>query len=1286
MNRVLTFIMMTVLVASAFPLNVTADANDDIPTNASNTGVHDSLVAALQHVDLVTTLQGAGPFTVFAPTDQAFTDAGIDLADYQTQEEKDTLADILLYHVVSGSVSSSALSDGMVVEMVNGNNAKFSVTSNSVKINGANVTQADVTSSNGIIHVIDKVLIPPYNIPGIAYDTDIHYTLFDALRQTGLDVTLEGSGPFTLFAPTDLAFADAQIDIAALDTPSGNALLEEILLYHVVPTELLSADISDCQTESSAGGQPLSFSIGNGAMVNDANITMTDVIASNGIIHVIDKVLSPTDFLNNLTRTAQCSGDHDSLVSALIQTDLLKTLQSPGPFTVFAPNDQAFADAGIDPATYTTDSDKQNLSRILLNHVVFGEVPSSNVTECMSVSTGPDSILSFTVGDGVMVNGANVTGADVNTSNGIIHVIDKVLMPTSTPRDIPRTAQCTENHDSLVAAVIQAELLETLQGDGPFTVFAPTDQAFADAGINLTALDNAEGKQALEDILLYHVVSGSVPSSALSDCMAVDALNEQPLSFSVGSDVMVNGATVTSPDVATSNGIIHVIDKVLFPTDTPNDIPRTAECDGNYTSLVSSILQAELLETLQGDGPFTVFAPTDQAFADAGINLTALDNAEGKQALEDILLYHVLDGHIPAANVTDCMSGNTINGNPLSFTVGNTVMVNGANITATDIAASNGIIHVIDKVLMPTATPKDIPRTAQCTEAHDSLVAAVIQADLLETLQGDGPFTVFAPTDQAFADAGIDLASLDNPEGKQTLTDILLYHVVAGSVESSDLSDCMTVNALNEQPLSFTVGSGVLVNEANVTTPNVATSNGIIHVIDKVLMPTSTPRDIVRTAQCSTEHTSLVAALVQAELVEALQEEGPFTVFAPTDQAFADAGIDLASLDTPEGKQTLTDILLYHVVDGAVPASAVEECGGATALNDHPLAFTVGDSVMVNDATVSSADLNTSNGVIHVIDKVLMPTDTPNDTVRTAVCSDAHTSLVAALIQAELVETLQGEGPFTVFAPSDQAFTDAGIDLASFDSVSGKENLTDILLYHVYAGTFTAADIVDGDTLQMVNGDNATISASPGINGAGITTADVFTSNGVIHIIDMVLMPPVEVVEVPVDEEDDTNEGEGTGDDTSSDEDEDSGWMNYLFIAIGILVLAGIGGLLFMRRGEDGGDIGKDFAQGGMTNSMTMSEGTIFSAQPSSSQAAATSFTTQAQTSYQPQTVEAAQPAYQTQAVAEPVYQPQPVAAQPVVAEPQVLQQWTDGAGHTWRQMSDGSMMWWNGTDWQPAA
>ncbi|MED5497787.1 MAG: fasciclin domain-containing protein, partial [Candidatus Thermoplasmatota archaeon] len=338
---------------------------------------------------------------------------------------------------------------------------------------------------------------------------------------------------------------------------------------------------------------------------------------------------------------------------------------------------------------------------------------------------------------------------------------------------------------------------------------------------------------------------------------------------------------------------------------------------------VSSVIQAELLETLQGDGPFTVFAPTDQAFTDAGIDLASLDNPEGKAALADILLYHVLDGQVPAANVTDCLSATTVNGNPLSFTVGDSVMVNGATVTATDVPASNGIIHVIDKVLLPTATPNDIQRTAQCTGTHDSLVAAVVQAELLETLQGEGPFTVFAPTDQAFADAGIDLAELDDEEGKAALADILLYHVVGSEVPSSAVEECGTATAVNGNTLSFGVGDAVTVNGATVTLPDVATSNGVIHVIDKVLMPTDTPNDIPRSAQCTGIHDSLVAAVIQAELLETLQGEGPFTIFAPTDQAFADAGIDLASLDTPEGKAILSDILLYHVVAGEVPSSAL---------------------------------------------------------------------------------------------------------------------------------------------------------------------------------------------------------------------------------------------------------------------------------------------------------------------------------------------------------------------------
>ena len=844
----------------------------------------------------------------------------------------------------------------------------------------------------------------------------------------------------------------------------------------------------------------------------------------------------------------------------------------------------------------------------------------------------------------------------------VVSLILMCLLASSLPvssadsnEDIPTNAAATGVHESLVAALAQAELVSTLEGPGPFTVFAPTDDAFADAGIDLVALDTPEGKETLTDILLHHVYSGSVPASAVTDGMMAEMVNGDKVAFTNdGTTVTVGSATVITADVIASNGIIHVIDKVLMP---PSDIPTTAGTTGIHNTLVNAVVQANLLTTLSGDGPFTVFAPTDQAFTDAGVDLAALDTPEGNQALTNILQYHVISGEVPASGVTDCLSADAVNGQPLSFTVGDSgVMVNDANVITTDVITSNGLIHVIDKVLTPTDTPRDIPRTAQCTGSHNSLVAAVVQAELLTTLQGAGPFTVFAPTDQAFTDAGIDLAALDTPEGKQTLSDILLYHVVPSSVPSSAVTDCMLADAANTQPLSFTVGNGVMVNDANVIQADVMASNGIIHVIDKVLTPSDTPRDIPRTAQCTGAHDSLVAAVIQAELLTTLQGEGPFTVFAPTDQAFTDAGIDLAALDTPEGKQTLSDILLYHVISSEVPSSAVTDCLSADTVNTNPLSFTVDDSgVMVNSATVVTPDVQTSNGVIHVIDKVLLPTATPNDTPRTAQCTGSHATLVDAVIQAELLTTLQGEGPFTVFAPTDQAFIDAGINLAALNTEEGKAQLTDILLHHVYISeAVLSSQITDGATLSMANGDNITISVTDGsvmIGDATVTLADVATSNGVIHVVDKVIMPPSDVVD-------------DSSDDSSSDSEDGifglSDGQATIVGAIGVVaILALIGGtVLFIRSKGAAATLAKDFASGGLMNQLQTVDESAYTA-------TSAQVTTQAAVEVQPvQTVEV-------------------IEQQPAVAEPQVLRQWTDDSGYTWRAMDDGTTYWWTGSDWK---
>ena len=995
MKRVLVILMMICLMASSLPVS-SAGASDDIPTNAAATGDHDTLVAALSHVGLVATLQSPGPFTVFAPTDQAFANAGIDIADFDTQEEKDRLTDILTYHVIDGEVLSSAVTDGMTATMVNGDTASFTVADGKVSIGDASVTLADVPASNGVIHVIDTVLMPPMDITEIAQSTGIHNALVAAIVQADLLSTLQGDGPFTVFAPTDQAFTDAQIDLNALDTPEGKDALTNILLYHVVDGEVPSSAVTDCLSTDAVNSDPLSFSVGDNVMVNDAIVTAADVAASNGVIHVIDKVLTPTKTPRDIPRTAQCTGVHNSLVDAVLQAELLTTLQGPGPFTLFAPTDQAFIDANIDLADFDTPEGKASLANILQYHLISGEVLSGDLTDGMVATAVNGDELTVDLTSGVKINEATVTNPDVATSNGVIHVIDKVLMPPVGPLNIPATAANTGIHNTLVQAITQADLLSTLEGDGPFTVFAPTDQAFSDANIDLVALDTPEGKTALTEILQYHVVSGSVASSALTDCMEADSITNKPLSFTVDNGVMVNDANVILADQQASNGIIHVIDKVLSPDDTLDNIPRTAHCTGMHNSLVSAIIQADLLSTLEGDGPFTVFAPTDMAFAQANIDLVSLDTPEGKATLSDILLYHVVSGEVPSSAVTDCMSADSANEKPLSFTVDNGVMVNDANVITPDVATSNGIIHVIDKVLMPTDTPNDIPATARCTGIHDSLVAAVLQADLLETLQGEGPFTVFAPTDQAFIDANIDLADLDTPEGKETLSNILQYHVVSGSVASSTIENCATAQAVNDQSLAFTVGNTVMVNDANVISADVATSNGVIHVIDKVLTPTSTPNNIPTTAGCTGVHNSFVAAVIQAELLSTLEGEGPFTVFAPTDQAFTDAGIDLTALNTPEGKEILTNILLHHVYQGSLASSDITDSLTRSMVNGDDITFTLVDGkVMIGESMVQTADVATSNGVIHVVDKVIMPPEeTTGATDDTESSSDDESSNV----------------------------------------------------------------------------------------------------------------------------------------------------------------------------------------------------------------------------------------------------------------------------------------------------
>lgn len=276
---------------------------------------------------------------------------------------------------------------------------------------------------------------------------------------------------------------------------------------------------------------------------------------------------------------------------------------------------------------------------------------------------------------------------------------------------------------------------------------------------------------------------------------------------------------------------------VAVKHETKSDIVDTAVSANSFKTLVAAVKAAGLVDTLKGKGPFTVFAPTDEAFAKlpAGTVETLL-KPENKAKLIAILTYHVVPGDVKAADVVKIKSAKTVQGQSIAIDTSNGVKVNGANVVKTDIDCSNGVIHVVDAVLLPS--DKDIVDTAVSAGSFKTLVEAVKAAGLVETLKGDGPFTVFAPTDEAFAKlpAGT-LESLLKPENKEKLVAILTYHVVAGKVMSNDVVKLDSAKTLQGQSVTVDAKNGVKINGAEVVKADIETSNGVIHVIDAVLLP-----------------------------------------------------------------------------------------------------------------------------------------------------------------------------------------------------------------------------------------------------------------------------------------------------------------------------------------------------------------------------------------------------------------------------------------------------------------
>lgn len=566
-----------------------------------------------------------------------------------------------------------------------------------------------------------------------------------------------------------------------------------------------------------------------------------------------------------------------------------------------------------------------------------------------------------------------------------------------------------EDYSSLAAALDAAGLTATLAGQGEFTVFAPNNAAFSaflsDNGF--AALGDVP-VDALREILLNHVITGTNLSSELTTgyitSLGTGASSSENLSLFINtsSGVEINGVSeVTQADIAVDNGVIHAVDAVIG---IPN-ITTQALANPQFSILVDALIAASdsntnYVDLLSGTAasPFTVFAPTNDSFTAllAALGLSSLNDIP-QDLLQIVLNYHVIAGaNVRAEDLVNGGTATTFQGENLTFDLtggAKIIDATGAptNIIVTNVQTTNGVVHAIDKVLLPQAAIDIVDPTitglAMMTPEL-SILAEALQITGLDVVLDDRneEYTVFAPTNQAF-NTFLGGASI-NDVPVDALTQVILNHALTGTFLSTDLTTSYTTSLAtfgatdNNLSLYINTDNGVTLNGiSDVALPDIPAANGVVHVVDAVIdLPT-----VVTFAVADPTFSNLVAALTrpdQPDFVSVLTtpngtSPAPFTVFAPTDTAFGDLLVELGvgglgDIDGP----TLTAVLNMHVIAEAnvraedLVDGTVTTLGGDITIDATNATITDPNGRLSNIIVVN---VQAANGVIHAIDKVILP-------------------------------------------------------------------------------------------------------------------------------------------------------------------------------------------------------------------------------------------------------------------------------------------------------------------------
>jgi transforming growth factor-beta-induced protein len=532
-----------------------------------------TLLTAVQAAGLAETLS-SGSYTVFAPTNAAFAKVPSDTLSGLLNDPV-ALKAVLLYHVVPGKVSAKQVSSLSSAKTANGATVSVKASGGKVMINNATVIKADICAANGIVHVIDTVLLPPAAAaPAPADPVAAEPAATEPAAEPAAEVapaavevpaTPEASTTVTAPATETAATEPAATEPAATEPATTEETMTEPAATEPAPAETATAEPATTETAAPA----------------DAAAT-TDASAGTAKALSVDS--------NNVYDVISTDERFSTLAGLISDAGLDETLMG-GEYTVFAPTNEAFAKLD-DNTLAVLASDPELLKKVLLYHVVPGKVMADKVVATAQLASAEGSSLDIKVeGSDVSVGAAKVLATDIAADNGVIHALDTVLVPadvtipasaadvaaaaaTATPASavagctIPTVAEAVTadpDFSTLLTAVKAAGLVDTLNGAGPYTVFAPTNAAFAK--VPKETLDGLlNDPAALKAVLLYHVVSGKVMSPDVVKLTTATTVNGADVKVMVdGSTVKINDATVTKVDVPACNGVIHVIDSVLLP-------------------------------------------------------------------------------------------------------------------------------------------------------------------------------------------------------------------------------------------------------------------------------------------------------------------------------------------------------------------------------------------------------------------------------------------------------------------------------------------------------------------------------------------------------------------------------------------------------------------------------------------------------------------------------------------------------------------------------------------------